>query len=224
MNLFFHRLLFEYVTIFRSIRVPARWAMVCFVGLSLLAGLGGLRLVERLAAGRRHAFAAALGLVVALVLFEQRAAPLALVRGAADPDPLALRLKRTPMRGGIVELPSGVGHANYLYVLRSADHARPLVNGVSGFRPPVVRALEEMSRGPHWPDQLFCLLEAIPASYLVVHHSEFDPEAAAGARDFLARGVAAGRLRRVEGVGGDELFVVVRTEPDAAGGPHAGAE
>ena len=28
MNFFFHRLLFEYVPLFRSIRVPARWAMV----------------------------------------------------------------------------------------------------------------------------------------------------------------------------------------------------
>lgn len=229
MNFFFHRLLFRYVPLFRSIRVPARWAMVCFVGLSLLAGLGAARLVARLDAGRLRAFggpralrAAASALVAALLLFEQREAPLALVRGAVDPDPVTLRLKETPMRGGVVELPSGVGHANYLYTLRAADHERPLVNGVSGFRPPIVQAVEEMSQSRPVPERFLDLLEAIPVSYLVVHRSTLPEESRGAVEEFLRRGVAAGRLRLAgrfgEAAAGDELFAVTKTEPEATPG------
>ena len=218
MNTFFHRLLFEYVPIFRSIRVPARWAMICFVGLSLLAGLGACRLVTRLAANRPRAIAGmAFAVILLLGLFEHRAAPLRLIRGEVDPDPVTLWLARTQMRGGIVELPSGVGHSNYLYVLRAADHARPLVNGVSGFRPPIVGAIEEMSRGPRPSDHLLDLLEAIPVSYLVVHHAALDEGSREGMRAFLAHALAAGRLRLVGRFGdsefGDELFAITKTEP-----------
>jgi hypothetical protein len=227
MNFFFHRLLFEYVPLFRSIRVPARWAMVCFVGLSLLAGVGASRIAARLSAGRLGSFgrgralkAAAFALAVAMLLFEQREAPLAVVRGAVDPDPVTLRLKATAMRGGIVELPAGVGHANYLYTLRAADHERPLVDAVSGFRPPIVQAVEEMSQSRHVPERFLDLLEAIPVSYLVVHDSALDDAARGALDEFLNRGVAAGRLRLVARFGdaqtGDELFAVTKTEPDAA--------
>jgi hypothetical protein len=229
MNFFFHRLLFNYVPLFRSIRVPARWAMVCFVGLSLLAGLGAQRLVTRLDAGRLRAFASphvlkatAFALVAALLLFEQREAPLAVVRGAVDPDAVTLRLKETPMRGGIVELPAGVGHSNYLYTLRAADHERPLVDGVSGFLPPIQRAVEEMSQSRPVPGRFLDLLEAIPVSYLVVHRAALPEESRGAVEDFLKAGVAAGRLRLVgrfgDALDGDELFAVTKTEPGATPG------
>ncbi|HEX3557971.1 MAG TPA: hypothetical protein VHU19_02130 [Pyrinomonadaceae bacterium] len=220
MNFFFHRMLFRYVPLFQSIRVPARWAMVCFVGLSLLAGLGASRAVERLAAGRARALkATAFALIIALLLFEQREAPLAVVRGDVDPDPVTLRLKETVMKGGVVELPSGVGHANYLYTLRAADHERPLVNGVSGFRPPIVQGVEEMSQSRPVPERFLDLLEAIPVSYLVVHDAALEGAGRVALEDFLRGGVAAGRLRLVARFGdeatGDELFAVTKTEPDA---------
>lgn len=218
MNFFFHRMLFNYVPLFRSIRVPARWAMICYVGLSLLVALGALRIIERLTADRGRAWKAfACALIVALVLFEQRVAPLDLVKGDVDADAVTLRLKTTEMRGGIVELPAGGETANYLYTLRAADHARPLVNGVSGFRPPIVRGVEEMSQSRPIPDRFLDLLEAIPVSYLVIHESEFDEPGRIAMQDFLRRGVAVGRIRFVERFGdettGDELFVVTRTEP-----------
>lgn len=218
MNFFFHRMLFTYVPLFRSIRVPARWAMICYVGLSLLAAVGALRVIERLTVNRSRAWKAfACAVIVALFLFEQRAAPLDLVKGDVDPDAVTLRLKTTEMRGGIVELPAGGETANYLYTLRAADHARPLVDGVSGFRPPIVRGVEEMSQSRPIPDRFLDLLEAIPASYLVVHNSALDEEAKTAVQDFLRRGMAGGRLRLVERFGNestdDELFVVTRTEP-----------
>jgi hypothetical protein len=219
MHFFFHRMLYKYVFLFRSIRVPARWAMICFVGLSLLAGFGAARLVNRFALRRsRGVKAAAFAVIVCLLLFEQRAAPLSLVRGATDPDPITLKLKHTEMRGGIVELPAGVGPANYIYTLRAADHARPLVDGVSGFRPPIEQAVEEMSQSGPIPDRFLDLLEAIPVSYLVVHHAPLDHESDEAVTNFLNDAMAAGRLRLVEHFGAagnaDELFAVTKTEPD----------
>jgi len=121
------------------------------------------------------------------------------------------------MRGGIVELPAGVGHANYLYTLRAADHERPLVNGVSGFRPPIVQAVEEMSQSRPVPERFLDLLEAIPVSYLVVHRSALEGESRGAVEDFLKAGVAAGRLRPAGSFGdardGDQLFAVTKTEP-----------
>lgn len=222
MNFVFHRTLYRYAPLFRSIRVPARWAMICFVGLSLLAAVGAGKLVERFVGNRSRVIkAGAFALIIVVMLFEQRSAPLALIRGAVDPDPLTLRLKDTPMKGGIVELPAGVDKANYLYTLRAADHARPLVNGVSGFRPLIVEGVEEMSQSRPISDRFLDLLEAIPVSYLVVHHAALDRESDDAIGKFLNDGIAAGRLRLVQRLGdkatGDELFAMTKIEPNATG-------
>ena len=109
MHLPFHAALWGLLPPFRSIRVPARWAMMADLGLALLAGLGALALARAAAArwpARRRLPAAFFAATAALVLFEQRAAPLRLERGAADPDDVTAFLKRAPMRGGIVDLRS----------------------------------------------------------------------------------------------------------------------
>lgn len=223
MNFFFHRMLFNFIPLFRSIRVPARWAMICYVGLGLLAAFGAVRLIERLTNGRNNKWKImACLLLLALVLFEQRAAPLDLVKGEVDPDAVTLRLKHTRMRGGIVELPAGGEVANYVYTLRAADHAQPLVNGVSGFRPPIIEAVEEMSQSRPIHPRFLDLLEAIPVSYLVVHNSAMDEEGRVVVQDFLRQGVADGRLILVQRFGdemsGDELFALAKTEPQATTG------
>jgi hypothetical protein len=224
-NLFFHRALYEYVPLFRSTRVPARWALIAYVGLAVLAGVG----VQRLARGfarltrRQRAAAVVYALAVVLLLFEQRAAPLVLLRGAADPDALTLRIKSLPMRGGLVELPTGVGSQNYLYVLRAADHARPLVNGVSGFMTPLGAQLEAQSKARPINAGLLDLLESIPASYLTIHYAAMGGESRDAYENFLRRGVAEGRLRLVgvygEGTKRKELYAVTKTEPEAQGDP-----
>jgi hypothetical protein len=220
MNFVFHRALYDYVPLFRSTRVPARWAMICFVGLSLLAALGVRRVAQAVGRGRGRRAAVVYACAVVLLLFEQREAPLKLIRGAADPDALTLRMRRTPMKGGVVELPTGTGYQNYLYVLRAADHERPLVNGVSGFMPPIVAGVERMTKSDPVPDRFLDLLEAIPASYLVVHHGALPVENRGPVGDFLRRGLGAGRLRLVgvygEGATRDELYAVTRTEPEAS--------
>jgi len=224
MNFFFHRLLFDYLFIFRSIRVPARWAMIAMLGVALLAGLGAQSIAQALAARRpriRPAFVYAL--LCGLLLFESRSAPLQLFSGEVDPDAVTIYLKQTPMRGGIAHLPSGVQASNHRYVLRQADHRRPLITAFSGFATPIVKDFETLSQSRPIPDRFFNLLEEIPASYLVVHDSSLPPDARPATRDMLARGVTTGRLRfiaefagtGINGNDGAELFAVVKTEPDA---------
>ncbi len=224
MNFFFHRLLFEYVFIFRSIRVPARWAMIALLGMALLAALGAQRIVCALNAPRkRFRRAIAYAILCGLLLFESRSAPLQLFRGEVDPDAVTLYLAKTPLRGGIVHLPSGVDASNHRYVLRQADHRRPLITAFSGFTTPLVRQVETLSQSRPIPDSFLNLLEQIPTAYLVVHDSSLPPSARPATRDMLARGIASGRLRFIgdfagSGINGNEgaqLFAVTRNEPNA---------
>jgi hypothetical protein len=222
MNTPFHRVLYETLFFFRSIRVPARWAMVAYLGLALLAGAGALALAEAWSRRRPGAWRPALVFVLAAsgLLFEDRAAPLELYRGEADPDEATLFFARTPMRGGIVELPSSApAHGNQRAVLRAADHRKPLITAISGFRGPFVRTIERKEQETPIPEDLLDDLEGIPASYILVHDAWLFPESRAVHRDWLARGMASGRLRfikRFDGRMRNELYAVVRTEPAAS--------
>ena len=230
-NFFFHHALYQTFGIFHSIRVPARWAMIGYVGLTLLAGLGAQQLAERLAAARHRPAKCGATIYAALallLLFELRAAPLGLVRGEAEPDELTQWLRATPMQGGVVELPISNSDLdgyfpNVGYVLRAADHGRPLVNGYSGFEPPLTRELESLTKARPVPAaRLFALLESIPASYLVVHNSYLTPPPRRALESALRNGTATGRLRFIRSYGADartrqDLYAITRTEPDARG-------
>ncbi len=224
MNFFFHRLLFEYVFLFRSIRVPARWGMLAYLGIALLAGLGAKRLVEALRLRRpRLRSLPVYAIICSVLLFEQHAAPLNLVHGEVDPDALTLYFKQTPMRGGIVHLPAGGEEGNYRYMLRQADHQRPLVTAVSGFGTPILNDIESLFRQQPIPDRFLDVLEETPASYVAVHRSQLRPEYRVNVANMLGRGITAGRLRYIRsfagtGINGNEgadLYAVVKTEPEA---------
>jgi hypothetical protein len=224
MNFPFHRVLFETVFLFRSIRAPARWAMLAYLGLAVLTGVGAKALADawsRRRQGTNRARAAALVFVVAGLglLFEDRAAPLDLIRGEADSDEATRFLATTPMKGGLVELPSGTeDHGNYRAVLRAADHGKPLVTAVSGFSSPVVSRIENDERKTPIPDDLLDFLEEIPTSYILVRESWLSPETRGPHREWLARGLASGRLlfvRRFDSRMKNDLYAVVKNEPEA---------
>ncbi len=192
--------------------------MICYVGLAILAGVGAMQLA-RLVARHRPGFRTwpIYALIAMAFLYEQRVAPLALVRGEADPDAITLRLRETPMRGGIVEVPIGGGTVlAYRYMLRAADHARPIVTATSSFIPPIAREIESLSQMQPIPNRLLDLLEEIPASYLVVHNASLLPASRLSFDAFLNEAAAAGRLRFVRRFGEeDDLYAVTKTEPQA---------
>lgn len=198
--------------------------MIAYLGLALLAGLGAKRLIEVLQVRMPRLRARPMYVIIcALLLFELHAAPLRLVHGEVDPDALTIYFKQTPMRGGIVHLPAGGEEGNYRYVLRQADHHRPLVTAVSGFSTPILNEIEALFRKQPIPDRFFDVLEETPVSYLAVHRSLLRPEYRVAVQNMLGRGITGGRLRYIRsfagtGINGNEgadLYAVMKTEPAA---------
>jgi uncharacterized protein DUF4214 len=219
MNFVFHRTLYQLIPLFRGLRAPVRWATICYIGLALLAGLGAeqfVQLVRRWAP--RLPSALTLVALAMLILFEQRVAPIVFVRGEVDPDAITLRLRDTAMAGGIVEFPAERDHyAYYRYMLRAADHGRPIVTASSSFSPPIVQEIETLTRTRPIPDRLLEVLENIPTSYVVVHKSLMNPDNLDAIEAFMARATATGRLRFINSYGNelDDLYAVTKIEPNA---------
>jgi hypothetical protein len=217
-NFFVNRWLHDYVMPFQSLRIPSRWAMMCYAGLALLAGVGASKLASRASLRWTSARTATIvfALAAAALLFELHASPLPVELGEVNTTQLAERLKRTPMRGGLVELPSEEGANRHYYMLRAADHARPLVNATASFISPLTAQINKATREGPIHSNFQDLLESIPASYLVVHNERLAPERRADYETFLARGLASGRLRFVNRFdGGADLYAVTKTEPGA---------
>ena len=215
-NSFFYRICYDLLPFFRSMRVPARGAMFAYLGLALLAGLGVRRLARLVNERRPRVGVAAVHVAAcALLLAELNAAPLSFMRGAIYPDAVTLRLKATEMRGGIVILPAVPEYA-HSYMLRAADHARPLIVGTSGFNSPQSDQIFNWTITGPIPSRLMDLFEEIPASYVVVRNESIPPDRRTNYAAFLSRSVDAGRLRFVNRFDNrDDLYAVVKTEPDA---------
>jgi hypothetical protein len=215
-NFFFFRICYELIPMFKSMRVVSRGAVLAYLGLALLSGIGVKSLAERLRLRfPRLRTGAIFGAACGLLLFELNAAPLRFERGEVNPDAVTLRLKQTPMRGGLVVLPAG-GDVNHRYMLRAADHQKPLIVGTSGFISPIEDRIENLTGTGSIQTQLLDLFETIPASYVVVENKSIAPERKADYQDFLGRGVVSGRLRFINRFeGGSDLYAVVKTEPEA---------
>jgi len=213
-NFFFYRICYDLLPMFRSMRVPTRGDMFAYLGLSILAALGVQRIAELIVARRpRLRSTAVFTVACALLLVELNAAPLRVVRGDVFPDAVSLRLKETPMRGGLVVLPAG-GDFNYRYMLRSADHQRPLIVGTSGFNSPYEDQIDWATRAGAIHEKFLDLLEKIPTSYIVIANNSIAPERRVDYEAFLAAAVTAGRLRYINRFDGrDDLYAVVKTEP-----------
>lgn len=215
-NFFFYRICYQLLPMFKSMRVVTRGALLTYLGLALLSGLGVQRLAELINQRYprfqvKHVFIAA----CVLLLLEFNSAPLKIMRGDPFPDALTLRLKATPMRGGIVYLPAG-GDNNYRYMLRAADHQKPLIVGTSGFNSPIEDKIENLTRNGRISDELMALLESVPTSYLVIANNGIPPERVLDYQAFLDRQLSSSRLRfinRFDGV--DDLYAVVKNEPQA---------
>ena len=215
-NFFFFRICYELIPLFRSMRVVTRGSVLAYLGLGILAGLGVRRLAEwtgvrypTMHEGRVFTVACL------LLLFELNAAPLAIVRGDVLPDAVTLKLKNTSMRGGIAHLPAG-GQSNYRYMLRAADHQKPLVVGTSGFNTYQEDKIESLSGNGAIPDELMTLFEKVPSSYLVVANQSIPLERAPDYQAFLGRQLTSGRLRFINRFDGhDDLYAVVKNEPQA---------
>jgi hypothetical protein len=119
------------------------------------------------------------------------------------------------MRGGIVVLPANE-HVNHRHVLRSADHMKPIIVGISGFGSPYETEIEAATKWGPIPATFMKFLEDVPTSYVVIENHLIAPERRVDYETFLARAVLAGRLRFINRFDArDDLYAVVKTEPEA---------
>ena len=215
-NFFFYRILYDVLPFFRSMRVAVRGSMFAYLGLAILAGLGTRCLTEVIRQRIPRLRPSLIFAVVAtLLLFELNASRLRLVRGDVDPDAVTLRLKETPMRGGVVVLPAN-GAVNHRHLLRAADHKKPIIVGTSGFNSPYEDQIEIDTRAGPIPEKLMQLFEDAPASYVVIENQLIPPERRIDYENFLANGLVTGRLRFINRFDDrSDLYAVTKTEPDA---------
>jgi hypothetical protein len=213
-NFFFYRILYDVLPFFRSMRVAVRGSMFAYLGLALLAGLGAKCLAEIIRSKiPRLRPALVFAMLATLLLFELNTSRLRFVRGEVDPDAVTLRLKETPMRGGVVVLPAN-GSVNHRHLLRAADHMKPMIVGTSGFNSPHEDQIEIDTRAGPIPEKLLQLFEDVPASYVVIENHLLPPERRIDYETFLTRAVVAGRLRFINRFDGrSDLYAVVKTEP-----------
>jgi hypothetical protein len=215
-NFFFYRILYDVVPLFRSMRVVVRGSMFAYLGLAILAALGAKRLAEIVEERKpRLRQATVLTVIAAMLLMEFSAAPLKFMRGDVVPDGVTLRLKESPMRGGVVVLPAGE-HLNHRHVLRSADHMKPLIVGISGFGSPYEDKIEAAIASGPIPANFMDFLEGVPTSYVVIENNLIEPQRQIDYETFLASAVLAGRLRFINRFDGrDDLYAVIKNEPQA---------
>ncbi|HEX9981813.1 MAG TPA: hypothetical protein VGF69_00985 [Thermoanaerobaculia bacterium] len=202
-----YRFAYEHVHVLQGIRAPARWAVLAYLGITMLAAF----------AAQRRLVAA---LIVAAVIVEAWDVPRRWYLMPERSAPVYEWLAKTDVRGAILELPIGTP-LEYHYLPGIAVHQKPTFNGVSGFVPPVHRRLSELFASETIPPGTLDELRRMQCALIVVH-------ADALATDAIPRWLAASRLRFVRrfegGLGGDYVFALDQgdapTVPNALlGGP-----
>lgn len=203
LNFELHRFLFGGVPGFRAIRSPARWAVIAYIGLAILAAFA----IAALA--RRQKWVAAL--VPILFVAELWSAPVRWFLADPKPAPVYAWLDAQPRPTPVMELPIDELPIEYDYLLRATAHHQPIVNGISGFAPPERVRLARMANSAPIPDAFVDALRADGVRYVIVH-ADVLGQRAPETRAWVKREVGRGRLgfvRRFDGgVWGDWVFEV----------------
>jgi hypothetical protein len=192
---FFHRFLFDYVPGFRAIRAPARWAAIAYVGISMLIALTTASFAKRLQ-----------WLVAIVFVATLWQAPIRWHLTVPEAPPVYHWLRGADFRGAVLELPIEEGIFEYEYLLRATEHHRPIVNGVSGFRPPELRRISALAHETPIGDALVDELRRVDCSLILVHGEHVSP----ATREWLKRELDRGHIgfvRRFDAATfGDWLF------------------
>ena len=177
----FHRFLYGAVPGFRAVRVPARWAVIAYIGAAIVIAVVTAALARR---KRWVAFIVPLALAVELY-------PGKIRWWLANPEtPPVYRWLSQEGRAPIAELP--IDHAAaYFYLLRATEHHRPMINGISGFAPQ-----SSIELGSKWAALSDDFIDALGAAgvKLIVVHTEMLGTRSEETRAWLEREEGRGRL------------------------------
>ena len=173
-----------YLPGFDGLRVVARLAVLVFLSLAILAGLGLAMTLNRF----RRAAVPLTVVAAAWVLADGFVAPIPRNANWTDEDlayPSALELpfsrapelyrvlRGLPQGSALIEFPFGTVPWEIRYTYRSTYHWRPIVNGFSGWTPPSYRRLRELRRPLENPDRAWATLAASGATHVVVHRDAY---------------------------------------------------
>jgi hypothetical protein len=128
-----------------GLRVPARFAVVVYLALAVLAAYGTARILSLV--GAASARLAIVGVLGAVVVVEGYMGPVPLERvpsAEMAADRGAYEWLRTQPPGAMIELPMGSPDPAVRYQLRTLLHGHPIVNGYSGYG----SALNDFLSGP----------------------------------------------------------------------------
>lgn len=185
LNFVFHEFLFGAVPGFRAIRAPARWAVIAYIGLAI-----AIAIVTAALARRNRWLGWMVPIAFAVTLW---AAPVRWF--LLDPEtPPVYRWLSTQKVAAVAELPMDTLSSDYEYLLYATAHHKPIVNGVSGFAPPVRIELSRLSR--ELTQAFVDALHAAGVEWIIVHGDRYG-EDGQKLRDWLERELNDGRLRYV---------------------------
>jgi hypothetical protein len=214
LHTFVHTFLYDRVLMFRSMRVPARWATVAYVGLAGASACGAAAWIEtrRTKIGRWAVAAVLIALSIHDVL------PVIRWEHALEvTDPSYVWMRDTKISGGTLEMPVSEGIAQFLYQFGATIHHKPLMNGTSGFEPPLHAKIVEMASRKVIPDEFLPLLARNDCHFLLVH-DDWLRGASEATHAWLGRELALGRIGLIRRFdhrgGGDYLFAVTSNVPN----------
>jgi hypothetical protein len=195
--------LHDHVSVFAGLRAPARASVFCLLFLGVLAAQGCAAIetyfkvsretdtqttsaAPRRSVGGRLAFAS---IVCGILLLEYWVAPLQLVPFDNTPPPLYRWLAQLP-RGVVAEFPMPLPHGlpgdESRYAYMSTFHWMPLINGYSGYYPPVY--LNRLAPLSHFPDDnSIHWLQTAGVLYVIVHSGSYSGEERTRIVEDLAR-------------------------------------
>jgi hypothetical protein len=202
----FHTFLYGAMPGFRAIRVPARWAVIAYIGISML-----IALVTWAIARKNRWLAWIVPIAFAIELY-----PGHIRYWMTNPEPAPVyRWLAEEGRGPIAELPMDTPTSEYEYLLRATVHHRPMVNGISGLAP-----RERLQLADKWralSDDFVDELKAIGVELLVVHEGTLGVRSEE-TREWLRRELGRGKLSFVRRFERDWVFAL------RGGGPPAPLE
>lgn len=210
----FHRWLFEYFEPFRAIRVPARWSMIAYTAMAILAALALARLTRRCRRGCANAIAA---IVCILFLYEVHTFPMRWYCRGNDEAEVYRWIRSLPSDVATLELPIQSRASEYEYTLAATTHHHPIVNGAAGFVPPFQRQVIESAHSNPVPDRLLEQLQEARVRLIVVHADRLG-EREAATIEFLRRNLVNGRLALINRFPheqrDDYVFLIKGTSPE----------
>ncbi|MCJ7581675.1 MAG: hypothetical protein MUP98_14210 [Candidatus Aminicenantes bacterium] len=190
------KLFFNYVPGFKGIRVPSRYAVFVIFCVAVLAAFGLKYFFDKFDK-KKVKLIAATGLFIFLNL-EYLSVPQQ-IKGVPVKDdipPAYVWLKDKPGDFVIASLPffnETPMEANYLYF--SLFHKKKIINGYSGFVPPVTQYMQRIFKGfPSWPS--VDILKSLGVDYVIYHPTLWENK------------MASARVERIETDFSDDLKLI----------------